>query len=55
MPHLLYHATHLDPYESADKVAVTVSLAINVLAAVLALAPDRPVAARHATHDGPGG
>jgi len=39
VPHLLYHATHLDPYESDDKVALIFSLSIAVLAAVLALAP----------------
>jgi hypothetical protein len=39
VPHLLYHATHLDPYESGDKVALVASLSIAVLAGVLALAP----------------
>ena len=39
VPHLLYHATHLDPYESDDKVALIFSLSVAVLAAVLALAP----------------
>ncbi|MET0903832.1 MAG: hypothetical protein ABWZ52_11375 [Acidimicrobiales bacterium] len=38
VPHLLYHATHLDPYESGDQVALLFSLGIAVLAAVLALA-----------------
>ena len=38
VPHLLYHATHLDPYDSDDKVALIFSLAIAVLAGVLALA-----------------
>ncbi len=39
VPHLLYHATHLDPYESGDKVALIFSLSVAVLAGVLALAP----------------
>ena len=38
VPHLLYHATHLDPYDTGDKVALIVSLSIAVLAAVLAVA-----------------
>ena len=38
VPHLLYHATHLDPYESGDQVALLFSLGIAVLAAVLAVA-----------------
>ena len=46
VPHLLYHATHLDPYDSDDKVALVFSLGIAVLAGVLALAPaDRDRAA----------
>ena len=38
VPHLLYHATHLDPYDTDDQVALIVSLGIAVLAAVLAVA-----------------
>jgi len=38
VPHLLYHATHLDPYDTDDQVALIVSLSIAVLAAVLAVA-----------------
>jgi hypothetical protein len=38
VPHLLYHATHLDPYESGDQVALLFSLGIAVLAAMLAVA-----------------
>ena len=38
VPHLLYHATHLDPYDTDDQVALIFSLSIAVLAAVLALA-----------------
>jgi hypothetical protein len=38
VPHLLYHATHLDPYDTDDQVALVVSLSIAVLAGVLAVA-----------------
>ncbi len=38
VPHLLYHATHLDPYDTDDQVALIVSLSIAVLAAILAVA-----------------
>ena len=45
VPHLVYHAAHLDPYESGDQAALLFSLGIAVLAAVLAIAaptePDR--------------
>ncbi len=37
VPHLLYHATHLDPFDTGDKVALVVSLAIAALAAVVAV------------------
>jgi hypothetical protein len=37
-PHLLYHATHLDPFEAADVVSLLVSLTIAALAGLLALA-----------------
>ena len=37
-PHLLYHATHLDPFDAGDAVALLTSLGIAALAAVLALA-----------------
>lgn len=30
-PHLLYHATHLDPYRSSDKAALVISLSVAVL------------------------
>jgi hypothetical protein len=39
VPHLLYHATHLDPYDTGDVVAMLVSLAIAVLAAAVLVAP----------------
>lgn len=37
-PHLLYHATHLDPFDTGDVVSLLVSLTIAVLAGLLALA-----------------
>lgn len=43
VPHLVYHATHLDPFDSTDAVAMLVSLAIAALAGVLALAAPAPV------------
>jgi len=36
-PHLLYHLAHLDPFESGDKVALVVSLAVSVLAPIALL------------------
>jgi hypothetical protein len=41
VPHLLYHATHLDPFDTNDSVALLVSLAIAVAAGVVAVMPDR--------------
>jgi len=38
VPHLLYHATHTDPYDTADAIASLTSLAIAALAALLAVA-----------------
>ena len=38
VPHLLYHATHLDPYDTDDQVALLFSLGLAVLAGILALA-----------------
>jgi hypothetical protein len=37
LPHLLYHATHLDPYDGSDKVALIGSLAVGVLAPIALL------------------
>lgn len=37
LPHLLYHATHLDDYDSGDKVAMIGSLAMAALAALVAV------------------
>ena len=39
VPHLLYHATHLDLYDTADAVGLIVPLGFAVLAALLAVAP----------------
>ena len=36
-PHLLYHLTHLDLFESGDKVALIVSLGVSVLAPIALL------------------
>lgn len=38
VPHLLYHATHLDPFDAADVVSMLVSLTVAALAGLLALA-----------------
>ena len=32
LPHFLYHVTHLDPFDSSDKVALAVTLFVAVLA-----------------------
>ena len=37
VPHVVYHARHLDPFESADAVAITSSLALVPVLAVVAL------------------
>jgi hypothetical protein len=37
-PHLLYHATHLDPFDTPDVVSLLVSLTVAALAGLLALA-----------------
>jgi hypothetical protein len=50
-PHLLYHLTHLDGFDTGDAVGMSVSLSLAVLAAVLVLlapaahdtTPDQPV------------
>ncbi len=42
-PHLLYHATHLDPFDTGDAIAMVASLSMAVLAGILALAaPTEP-------------
>ena len=46
VPHLIYHATHLDGFDTVDKVAMLGGLAMAALAAVLVVAApagtDRP-------------
>jgi hypothetical protein len=42
LPHLLYHATHLSPFDTGDAVAIVVSLSGAVLAGVAALAAPWP-------------
>lgn len=49
VPHLLYHATHLDPFDTGDAVALVGSLGIAVLAAVLAVAAPTPAPERSTT------
>jgi hypothetical protein len=39
LPHWVYHATHLSPYDTGDAVAMVVSLGVVVLAAALLVAP----------------
>jgi hypothetical protein len=46
VPHLIYHATHLDGFDTGDAVAMLTSLAIAALAGVLALAAPSPVPAQ---------
>jgi hypothetical protein len=41
VPHLLYHATHLDPYDTTDSVTMLAALGFGALAGLLALLPDR--------------
>jgi hypothetical protein len=41
VPHLLYHATHLDPFDTGDKVALVVSLTVAAGAGLVAATPDR--------------
>ena len=45
VPHLVYHALHLDPFSTGDAVALVVALSFTVLAAVVAVLPDRPATA----------
>lgn len=42
VPHLLYHAAHLDDYDTSDAIAMVGSLAMAALAAVLVLAVPGP-------------
>lgn len=41
VPHLLYHATHLGPYDTGDAVAMLGSLGMAALAAVVVVAPEK--------------
>lgn len=45
VPHLLYHATHLDPFDTTDVVALLVALALAALAGLVALAAPTPPSA----------
>lgn len=36
-PHLLYHAAHLDPYDTSDKFALLGSLSVSVVAPIVLL------------------
>lgn len=42
VPHLVYHATHLDGFDTGDAVAMLTSLAMAALAGLLALVPPGP-------------
>jgi tRNA U34 5-methylaminomethyl-2-thiouridine-forming methyltransferase MnmC len=44
VPHLAYHALHLDGFDTADAVGMLVSLSLTVLAAVAALTAPTPTA-----------
>jgi hypothetical protein len=46
LPHFLYHATHLGPYDTGDAIAMLVSLGIVVLAATLLVSGSRGRPAR---------
>ncbi len=45
VPHLVYHALHLDPFGTSDAVALVVALSFTVAAGVVAVLPDRTAAA----------
>jgi hypothetical protein len=42
LPHLLYHATHLGPFDTGDAVALVTSLSFAALAAVVVLVAPAP-------------
>ena len=46
VPHLVYHALHLDPFDTGDRVALLVSLAIAAGAGLVAATPDRSAGRR---------
>jgi hypothetical protein len=41
VPHLVYHALHLDPFDAVDSVGLVVALSFTVLAGIVAVLPDR--------------
>lgn len=41
VPHLVYHALNLDPFDTSDAVAMIVALSFTVVAAVVAVLPER--------------
>ncbi|MEO7398467.1 MAG: hypothetical protein ABIW84_07885 [Ilumatobacteraceae bacterium] len=53
LPHLLYHASHLDDFDTSDAVGIVVGLAFAAAAALVALIA--PAGVEHATHDAVGG
>ena len=48
LPHFVYHATHLGPYDTGDAIAMLASLGMVVLAAVLVAAPAAESESAHA-------
>jgi len=42
VPHLLYHATHLDPFSTGDQIAIITSLALGTALPVIVLLATRP-------------
>jgi hypothetical protein len=49
VPHLLYHATHLDPFDTTDSVTMLIALSVAVVAGLVAVLPDRAVTRASAT------
>lgn len=54
-PHLVYHATHLDAYNTSDKIALVGSLAFALLAAILVVTPETSSGAEEAGISGSSG
>jgi hypothetical protein len=52
LPHLLYHLTHLGPYDTGDAVAMISSLGLAAVAALLAVAAPAPTSAAAPTTAG---
>lgn len=42
VPHLLYHATHLDPFSTGDQIAIVTSLSLGTALPVIVLLATRP-------------